>query len=155
MKNKILIISVLIVGIAGVILWGLGIPRYGFALDTFKVGYIDVNRVVESHPRIDKAKKDLNDFAQKTKADYQKQLDEAVKNKTAAEAQQIKAEYEARLNEVVNQKWQDLLKPILNDIRKATSDVAKKNGIDIVLRGDTIVIGGIDITDDVIKAIKR
>lgn len=155
MKNKIFIIPVLIVGLVGVILWGLGLPRYGVALDTYKVGYIDLNKVVENHPGIEKAKRDLNDFAQKTKADYQRRLDEAVKDKTASEAQQIKAEYEARLNETVNRKWQELLKPILDDIRKATSNVAKKNNIDIVLRGDTIIIGGIDLTDDVIKAIKK
>lgn len=155
MKNKILIISALVIGITGIVLWGLGIPRYGFALDTFKVGYIDVNKVVESHPKIEKAKKDLNDFAQKAKADFQKQLDEAVKNKSVAEAQQIKAEYEAKLNETVNKKWQELLKPILDDVRKAVNEVAKKNGIDIVLRGDTVIVGGTDITDDVIKVIKK
>ena len=155
MKNKILIISVLVVGIAGILLWGLGIPRYGFALDTFKVGYIDYNKVIESHPRMEKAKKDLSDFAQKTQTDYQKQLDEAVKNKTANEAQQIKAEYESRLNETVNKRWQELLNPIINDVKKAVSDVAKKNGIDVVLRGDIVITGGIDITDDVIKVIKK
>ncbi len=105
--------------------------------------------------RAEKAKKDLSDFAQKTQTDYQKQLDEAVKNKTANEAQQIKAEYESRLNETVNKRWQELLNPIINDVKKAVSDVAKKNGIDVVLRGDIVITGGIDITDDVIKVIKK
>jgi Skp family chaperone for outer membrane proteins len=104
---------------------------------------------------MEKAKKDLSDFAQKTQTDYQKQLDEAVKNKTANEAQQIKAEYESRLNETVNKRWQELLNPIINDVKKAVSDVAKKNGIDVVLRGDIVITGGIDITDDVIKVIKK
>lgn len=153
--NKGLIVLALIVGIVGIILWGVSIPRYGFALDTFKVGYIDINKVLESHPKIEKAKKDINDFAIKTKEDFQKQLDEAVKNKTAAEAQQLKAEYEARLNQVVAQKQQEILKPILDDIKLTVRDVAKKKGIDIVLRGEIVVVGGIDITDDVIKAIKK
>ncbi|HRR92155.1 MAG TPA: OmpH family outer membrane protein, partial [bacterium] len=76
-------------------------------------------------------------------------------NKTANEAQQIKAEYESRLNETVNKRWQELLNPIINDVKKAVSDVAKKNGIDVVLRGDIVITGGIDITDDVIKVIKK
>ncbi|MBC7319987.1 OmpH family outer membrane protein [bacterium] len=153
--NKGLIVLALIVGIVGIVLWGVSIPRYGFALDTLKVGYIDINRVLENHPRIEKAKKDINDFALKTKEEYQKQLDEAVKNKTAAEAQQLKTEYEARLNQVVAQKQQEILKPILDDIKLTVRDVAKKKGIDIVLRGEIVIVGGVDITDDVIKAIKK
>ncbi|MGC8971739.1 MAG: OmpH family outer membrane protein [bacterium] len=153
--NKKLIILALIVGAIGIALWGLSIPRYGFALDTFKIGYVDINKVIENHPRIEKAKKDINDFALKTKAEYQKQLDEAVKDKTAAEAQQLKVEYETKLNQVVAQKQQEILKPILDDIKLTIRDIANKRGIDVVLRKEIIIIGGIDITDDVIKAIKK
>jgi len=153
--NKGLIVLALIVGAIGIALWGLSIPRYGFALDTFKIGYVDMNKIIESHPRIEKAKKDINDFALKTKAEYQKQLDEAVKDKTAVEAQQLKAEYEAKLNQAVAQKQQEILKPILDDIKLAIRDIAKKRNIDIVLRSEIVITGGIDITDDVIKAIKK
>jgi len=153
--DKRLLILALIVGGVGILLWGLSIPRYGFALDTFKIGYVDINKVIENHPRIEKVKKDINDFAMKTKAEYQKQLDEAVKDKTAAEAQQLKTEYEARLNQVVAQKQQEMLKPILDDIKLAVRDISKKRGIDIVLRSEIVITGGIDITDDVIKAIKK
>jgi len=153
--DKRLLILALIVGGVGILLWGLSIPRYGFALDTFKIGYVDINKVIENHPRIEKVKKDINDFAMRTKAEYQKQLDEAVKDKTAAEAQQLKTEYEARLNQVVAQKQQEMLKPILDDIKLAVRDISKKRGIDIVLRSEIVITGGIDITDDVIKAIKK
>lgn len=153
--NRGLIVLALIIGIIGIALWGVSIPRYSFALDTLKIGYIDINRVLESHPRIEKAKKDINDFAIKARADYQKQLDEAIKNKTATEAQQLKVEYEAKLNQAVVQKQQEILKPILDDIKSVVRDVAKKKGIDIVLRGEIIVVGGVDLTEDVIKAIKK
>lgn len=153
--NKGLIVLGLIVGIVGIVLWGVSIPRYGFALDTLKVGYVDINKILENHPRIEKAKKDISDFAVKAKADYQKQLDEAVKNKTATEAQQLKTEYEVKLNQAVAQKQQEILKPILDDIKLVVRDVAKKKGIDIVLRGEIVVVGGVDLTEDVIKAIKK
>lgn len=153
--NRGLIVLALIIGIIGIALWGVSIPRYSFALDTLKIGYIDINRVLESHPRIEKAKKDINDFAIKARTDYQKQLDEAIKNKTATEAQQLRVEYEAKLNQAVVQKQQEILKPILDDIKSVVRDVAKKKGIDIVLRGEIIVVGGIDLTEDVIKAIKK
>ncbi|MCX7795654.1 MAG: OmpH family outer membrane protein [bacterium] len=153
--NKGLIILALIIGIVGVALWGLSIPKYGLALDTLKVGYIDINKVLENHPKIEKAKKDINDFAIKARADYQKQLDEAVKNKTATEAQQLKTEYEVKLNQVVAQKQQEILRPILDDIRSVIRDIAKKKGIDIVLREEVVVVGGVDLTEDVVKAIKK
>lgn len=155
MRMRTIVILITVIGIAGVTLWLLGLPRNGFALDTFKIGYIDLNKVLEAHPNIDKARSDLNSFALKTKADYQKQLDEAVKDKSASDAQQLKAEYEAKLNTAVAKKWQDLLSPLINDITQAAKNVAKAKGINIVLKGDSIIFGGIDITDDVIKAIKK
>jgi outer membrane protein len=155
MKTRTIVILISIIGIVGISLWLLNLPRSGFALDTFKIGYIDLNKVLEAHPNIDKARSDLNSFALKTKDDYQKQLDAAIKDKNANEAQQLKADYEAKLNAAVAKKWQELLSPLLNDIEEAAKSVAKAKGINIVLKSDSIVYGGIDITGDVIKAIKK
>ncbi|MGC8716545.1 MAG: OmpH family outer membrane protein [bacterium] len=155
MKIKSIIILISVIGVLGISFWILNLPRSGFALDTFKIGYVDINKALEAHPDIDKARSALNSFALKTKDDYQKQLDAAIKDKSANEAQQIKADYEAKLNAAVAKKWQDLLSPMLNDIEQATKNIAKAKGIDIVLKKDSIIYGGIDITDDVIKAIRK
>ncbi|MGB9681599.1 MAG: OmpH family outer membrane protein [bacterium] len=155
MKIKSIIILISVIGVLGISFWILNLPRSGFALDTFKIGYVDINKALEAHPDIDKARSALNSFALKTKDDYQKQLDAAIKDKSANEAQQIEADYVAKWNAAVAKKRQDLLSPMLNDIEQATKNIAKAKGIDIVLKKDSIIYGGIDITDDVIKAIRK
>ena len=70
-------------------------------------------------------------------------------------SEQKKAQiYETKQNEAVAEE-QKLMAPILKDIDAAIRAVAKAKGMTVVIDTAATLMGGVDITEDVIRELKK
>jgi len=139
------------IGIAAAVIIALAasgyiVARSGPALgESFTIGYVDMAKAIEGHPKKAGAEAALKDYAQAQIADAQQRM------KTMTPEQQ--AELRNKVNQDLVKKRQELIAPLEKDIRAAIEKVAKQQGIAIVLSRDVVLYGGVDLTDPVIKAI--
>lgn len=113
-----------------------------------KVGFVDDTYVLSQSEKFKKAQQDLDNLS-KTKstaarAAFDKEKDE---KKKAQIVQQMQLELRESENKMIT--------PIIVEINGVISKVAKSKGITIVLNRRLVYYGGIDITEDVVKEIKK
>ena len=121
------------------------------------IGYIDYNKVVSQYSLATKYKKELNNKTTNLK-NYVDQQEAKIKNaKTKEEKQEIqKATYkeiENKQKDYINYK-EAKEKEVINNIQKASEKVRVKKNLEIILKKDMTVTGGIDCTPDVIEELK-
>lgn len=120
----------------------------GVASAADKVGYIDDGRVLSQSEKFKKAQESLQKLgATKTsaaKAAFDKEKDEKKKA-------QIVQNMQLELREAENK----MITPIYSEINTIIAKVAKAKGVTIVVSNRFVLFGGVDITDDVIKEIKK
>jgi outer membrane protein len=113
-----------------------------------KVGFIDAQRVLSSHPKYDESQKYMEEFVRK-------KTEEA---KTVAEKETDQGK---RMAIIDNARWESgdeekrIMNPITKDINKVIESVAKAKGVTVVLNNMLIYFGGVDLTEDVIKGLKE
>ncbi len=112
---------------------------------SISIGYVDMARAVEAHPRKTSAEGALKDYAQTQIADAQQRM----KGMTAAQREDV----QRQVNTQLLKKRQELIGGLEKDIRAAIEKIAKDQGLSIVLSRDVVLYGGVDLTDQVIKAI--
>ncbi len=146
-----------------------------------KIGVVDGNVVLSNFDDYKKANDKLNaqgklwqdtlvmmNKAMTDKADgYQKILStmsDDAKQKAQTELNQMKQNFDAYNNAKFNQQdgelfkmRADLLKPILDKIKKSVEEIAKKKKLDVIIdKGQIVYVASsvTDITDDVQKSLK-
>ena len=137
-----------IVAAAIVLIAALGfvVARSGPALgQSFTIGYVDMVKAVDAHPRKASAEGALKDYAQSQVADAQQRM----KGLSVGQQQDIQRQAQQQ----VLKKRQELIGGLEKDIRSAIEKVAKAQGVGIVLSREVVLYGGVDLTDQVIKAI--
>lgn len=142
-----------------------------------KVCHVASQELVESMPKAKAADKQLRDL-EKTYMDRIAELDRELKAKAEKmqslvdsrteeenqrayqelmDGQKKIEEYYANSQKAMAQKREDLLKPLLKEVREAIQKVAREKGFDYVLDSTTgtglILADGYDITPDVKKAL--
>ncbi len=135
----------------------IGVQNVSFGAEAQKFAVVDVKKVVNSS----KSVKDL-------KADREKQK-ETVANfvkdsnaKLAAETdEKKKEELKKKLNNdlkymtnTFDKRYQDGLKKINDDISADISKVAKEKNYELILTTESVLFGGDNITNEIIKAVK-
>ena len=112
-----------------------------------RVGYIDAQRILMSHPKYATSQKHLDDFVQK-------KTEEA---KTAAEQEPDASKrmmiIDTARRESGNEEMR-IMNPITVEINTVIEKVAKAKGVTVVLNKVLIYFGGVDLTEDVIKEVK-
>lgn len=83
-------------------------------------------------------------------ATAQKDFDEKSKTMNDAEKQR----YYKQLQERIGNKEKELMDPVLKNIELKIQKIADKKGLSVVVHKDTVVFGGVDITDEVIRALQ-
>lgn len=83
-------------------------------------------------------------------ATQQKNFDEKSQNMNDTEKQR----YYQQLQEVIANKEKDLMEPVFQKIEAAIKKVADKKGLAVVVEKNTVVYGGLDITDEVAKTLQ-
>lgn len=91
------------------------------------------------------------DDAMKTEIETaQKDFDEKSKDMNEAE----KRSYYTQIQERLQNKQKELMDPVLKNIEATIKKVADKKGLAVVVEKSTVVYGGVDITDEVAKALQ-
>lgn len=113
-----------------------------------KIGFMDIHKVLSSHPKYITVQKQLETFIQKksdaTKAAIAKETDPKKKQELLDKARTDSGMEEMRV-----------MNPLTEDINKVVAKVAKAKGVTVVLNKVLIYYGGVDLTDDIVKALKE
>lgn len=89
---------------------------------------------------------------------FQKAVQEAqddFNQKAANLSEQERMQYQQQTMQRLQQQQADLMEPIDKQIEAAVKEVAEAQGLTVVLHKDTVVYGGKDITQDVIKKLSK
>jgi outer membrane protein len=109
------------------------------------IGYVDMQRALDAHPGKASAEAALRDYAQAQIGDAQQKM----KNMSPAQRQDL----QRQVDQAIFKKRAELLGGLDKDIRAAIQRVAKQQGIGIVLSREVVLYGGVDLTDQVVKAV--
>jgi outer membrane protein len=138
----IAIAVIVVLAAAGYFAAQSGVPAFGQSLT---IGYVDMPRALDAHPGKASAESALRDYAQAQVADAQQKM----KTMTAAQKQDL----QRQVDQDIFKKRAELLGGLDKDIRAAVEKVAKQQGVSVVLSREVVLYGGVDLTDQVIKAI--
>ena len=83
-------------------------------------------------------------------ATQQKNFDEKSQNMNDTEKQR----YYQQLQEVIANREKELMEPVFQKIEAAIKKVADKKGLAVVVEKNTVIYGGLDITDEVAKTLQ-
>ena len=150
-KKQVKIASVLIalVFIGSVVALALTQSGSGIAsaASSSNVGVIDYREVMSKHPDVNS----LNTQMQQAVADAQKEFQE----KSANMSDQEKSDYYQQTQQRLQQKQQELFDPIQKSVEASVKSVAEAKGLTVVLDKSSVVYGGQDITQDVVKKLSK
>ncbi len=113
---------------------------------SFSVGYVEMQRALDSHPRKVSSERALQEFFQAKQREFQ----ERGKGMTAFQRQEL----DRQLQQQILEKRSELLGGLDKEIRAAVETAAKQAGVTVVLDRTVVLYGGTDLTDAVIKQIK-
>ncbi len=113
---------------------------------SFSVGYVEMQRALESHPRKVSSERALQEFFQAKQREFQ----ERSKGMTAFQRQEL----DRQLQQQILEKRSELLGGLDKEIRAAVETAAKQAGVTVVLDRTVVLYGGTDLTEAVIKQIK-
>lgn len=120
----------------------------GVALAAEKIGVIEPNTVISQHPKMAQVRKQIQEVLQKKQEEAKAAIAKEKDDKKKAEIYQTK-QNEAAVEE------QKLMAPILKDMDVAIRSVAKAKGLTLVIDVAQALMGGVDITQDVIAELKK
>jgi outer membrane protein len=112
-----------------------------------EVGFVDQNSL-DGLPKVKQANDDFAKFAQAQRAVYQQRFAQA---KSDSDKQQIAKDY----NKTLSDKQDSLLKPLVDQTKSVTADVARQKNILLVIDRADVLYGGTDITKDVQDALSK
>lgn len=113
---------------------------------SFSVGYVEMQRALDSHPRRASSERALQEFFQAKQREFQ----ERSKGMTAFQRQEL----DRQLQQQIFEKRNELLGGLDKELRAAVETVAKENAVTVVLDRAVVLYGGTDLTEPVIKVIK-
>ncbi len=111
------------------------------------IGVVNYQTLVSQSPEL----ANVRTAMQNEIATAQKDFDEKSKTMNDAEKQR----YYKQLQERVGNKEKELMDPVLKNIELQIQKIADKKGLSVVVHKDTVVFGGVDITDDVVRAMQK
>ncbi|MBQ3401993.1 MAG: OmpH family outer membrane protein [Synergistaceae bacterium] len=112
------------------------------------VGIVDRGEILNNHPGLAQARQQLANIARQKENEAKAAADKETD--TAKKAQAVQAK---RME--LAQEEQKLMAPIYRDCEQAVREVAVKRKLTLVLDKFVVLIGGVDITQDVIQQLSR
>jgi len=106
-----------------------------------EIGYVD-QTVLDNLPRVKTANDEMNQFATTQRALFAPKVAQA---KSDSDKQQLYQQF----NKTLSDKQDQLLKPLVDQTKRATSDVAARKKLLLVVDRADVIFGGTDITADV------
>lgn len=108
------------------------------------VGYVDTGRVANEFPDMKAMRQQLE---KDTKA-MQQEYDRKAASLSQEQKVKLFQEYQAKLD----RKKEAMVSAALAKVVQVTGEVAKKQGLTVVLEKQSVLYGGTDLTDSVIRA---
>lgn len=151
-KNRTAVIG----GLALLVLIAVGASlSMGKAQEKTTVGYVHSQRLVEEYmePAVQEPLARETDRLQKELDAEIAKLQIEDEDEKLREAQALRDKYQA----ILDQKKQELITPLLLQIRESIQQVADARGITVVLDNTygLVLYGGIDLTDEVLKDLQQ
>ena len=112
------------------------------------VGVVDRGEILNNHPRLQQVQQQISQIARQKESEAKAAADKETD--TAKKAQAVQAK---RLE--LAQEEQKLMAPIYRDCEQAVREVAVKRKLTLVLDKFVVLIGGVDITQDVIQQLAK
>ena len=112
------------------------------------IGVIDMDEIVNNHPGMAKARQQMADLARKKESEAKAAFDKETDNAKKTQVVQKK-----RLEAM--QEQEKVMEPIFRDCQQAVREVAAKQKLSLVLNKSVVLIGGVDITQDVIQQLAK
>ncbi len=112
-----------------------------------EIGYVD-QTVLDGVPKVQSANSSMNQFETTQRQIFSAKLAQA---KNSGDKAQILQQF----NKMVSDKQDQLLKPLVDQTRAATTDVARKKNLLLVIDKADVIYGGTDITTDVQNALTK
>ena len=107
------------------------------------IGVVNSQVIFSQSPDTRNAQTVLRQFMEETQKDF----NEKSQNMNDQEKQR----YYTQCQQRVQAKERELLEPISKKIEAAIEKIAKKKGLSVVVEKNSVVFGGVDITDEVVK----
>ncbi len=140
MISSVLVAALLFGGVALV-----SVGKASAAQAASSTGVVSYGQLINQHPDTQKANEVMKNEAEQVK----KEFDE----KAVGMGDNDKQALQLQLSQRLEQKRVELLRPIVEKINAAIKDVAGEKGLTLVLDKSAVLLGGQDITDDVLKKI--
>ena len=112
------------------------------------VGVVDIDEVTNNHPGMANARQQMSNLSRQKENEARAAADKESDNAKKAQVVQQK-----RMELV--QEQQKLMEPIFRDCQQAVREVAANKKLALVLNKSVVLIGGVDITQDVIQRLQR
>lgn len=132
--------------------FALSVTQSGFgrvasaAASESAIGVVNYQMLVAQSPDLQNVRN-----AMKTEIDNaQKDFDEKSKSMNDSEKQR----YYVQLQERIGNKEKELMEPVLKKVEEQIKKIADKKGLSVVVDKSTVIFGGVDITDEVAKALQ-
>ena len=118
------------------------------AANSDSVGIVDRGEILNNHPGLEQARRQLANIARQKENEAKAAADKETDTTKKAQAVQAK-----RME--LAQEEQKLMAPIYRDCEQAVREVAVKKKLTLVLDKFVVLIGGVDITQDVIQQLAK
>jgi outer membrane protein len=142
-RKLLIVVGAIVIAVVGAVLVMRQTPALG---QSFSIGYVEMPRALESHPRKASSERALQEFFQAK----QREFAERSKTMTAFQRQEL----DRQLQQQIVEKRNELLGGLDKEIRAAVEEAAKQAGLAIVLDRSAVLYGGTDLTENVIKIVK-
>lgn len=122
-----------------------------------EVASIDVQKVVNSSPKVQALKKEQQTKAKELLSFIDKARKEVANVSDTSKKQSLEEKYNKQLAEKkqkMDKEYAEKLKKIEDEISTIISDQAKAKGYDMVVAKGVVLYSTNDITEDVVKAVK-
>lgn len=150
--KNVKLVSLFIAAIFVLGCFALSITQSGFgksvsaAATESAIGVVNYQMLIAQSPDL----QSVND-AMKTEIETaQKDFDEKSKDMNDAEKRRLYTQTQ----ESLQNKQKELMDPVIKNIEAAIKKVADKKGLAVVVEKNTVVYGGLDITDEVAQTLK-
>ena len=144
--------ALLLIGLALLCVMALGTVAFAAAAKApaaaDNVGVVDIDEVTNNHPGMANARQQMSNLSRQKENEARAAADKESDNAKKAQVVQQK-----RMELV--QEQQKLMEPIFRDCQQAVREVAANKKLSLVLNKSVVLIGGVDITQDVIQRLQR
>ncbi|MGM0472091.1 MAG: OmpH family outer membrane protein [Bacillota bacterium] len=123
----------------------LGVAGFVQAADA-KIGYVNMDEVYQAHPTLQEEEQNIQQRAQKLQKEYREKIQELDPEEDQEKIQKLQQEFREKVGAV-----QEDYEAEKNKIDPQLDEARKELGLDLILKEDTVVSGGEDVTDEIIE----